>query len=134
MKGIAEALAVLVEAYRVTDLSEATILTYSRALEKIPPVLLRPMVDRCLETRKYFPRIMELREDAEAVRQAYFQKNPYVSCGGCCGGWLIQEQETDDGFKYGYATRCACHGAYLAKVNALGLGHEPLALAAGDEP
>lgn len=46
MTPIAEALAMLVEGFRAKDLSEVTIKTYARALEEVPAILLRPMVDQ----------------------------------------------------------------------------------------
>jgi hypothetical protein len=132
MTPVAEALAVLVEAFRVPDLSEATIRAYARGLEKIPPGLLRPMVDRAIATRKHFPRVSELREDADAARKQLIEAHPYESCGECWGGWRIEER-TIDGPDYGVVSRCPCRAAYLAKMERLGVGGKPLQLTEAHE-
>lgn len=121
------AIAMLAEAFSVKDLTAAKIRIYEQALQKVPVAVLEPMVQRAILTRTWFPKVAELLEDAEAVRVEMLKGlvafAPCVNCSA--SGWTEREI---DGVKR--MVRCACWTAHQARITALGVGSEPLALPA----
>src|SRR5688572_25701569 len=56
---------------------------YWSRLSDVPLPLLIQALDRAVNTRRFFPRVLEVLEDAEAVRQAYLKAHPYQRCEQC---------------------------------------------------
>lgn len=129
------AIAMLAEAFKVRDLTPARIRIYEQALQKVPVALLKPMTDRAIATRKPrwgdLPQVAELLEDAEAcrleLRQQRFER---CAVNEDCTPQGFVEREID-GVKR--MVRCRCWLIHQEKVQALGVGHAPLALPAAEE-
>lgn len=119
------AIALLAEAFNLKDLSAAKIRIYDQALQKVPQACLEPMVQRAIATRTFFPKVAELLADAEYARVQLLGTLRYEACEQCDGtGWVSIEEH--------FVRRCWCWIAHLQKVKALNVGHEPLALTAGE--
>lgn len=125
------AIAMLVEAFNVKNLTPVRIKIYEKALSKLPPVILEPMVMRAIETRTskcadWLPSIEELREDAEAVRLEMLAQLVFQPCAECSEqGW--REREVGGAKR---AVRCSCWHRHQKRVEALEVGARPLALPA----
>lgn len=128
------AIAMLAEAFSVKadNLTPARIRIYDKALEKVPVPCLPPMVERVVATRKPrwgdLPAVSELLEDAEAVRlelRAALAYDGCIYCEGHKGFMAVPDRPRD-------VERCPCFARHQAKVAALGVGSEPLALPAAD--
>jgi hypothetical protein len=121
----AMAIAMLVEAFGVKDFTPARTLAYSDGLKDVPVPLLNAAVRRSIETRSWFPKVAELREDAEAARKAIVAAHPWFPCASCenHSGWV---ELTADGITR--LTRCGCVRAHRAKLDGLGVTKEPLSL------
>ena len=130
------AIAMLAEAFGVKDLTPVRVKVYEQALQKVPTALLEPMARRAIETRRprwgNLPTVAELREDAESCRREMLAQMAFAVCPmneGCSAqGWTEREV---DGVKR--AVRCGCWVRHQEQVQALGVGHEPLALPAAEE-
>lgn len=127
------ALATLVEAFGVKDITPVRIRVYEKALSKVPVGLLRPMVERAVETRRakckdWLPDVADLLADAEACRLAIIASHPYESCCECedSPGW--REFKDKDGILR--LQRCPCWHRYRERIAQLGVGGGPLALPA----
>lgn len=125
------AIATLVEAFGVKDISPVRIKVYEKALSKVPANLLPAMVERTVETRKVYgkdalPAVADLLADAEACRKALSAANPYDGCADCEDqrGWRMTERA--DGTKC--VERCPCLIRHQQKLAQLGCGGGPLAL------
>ena len=130
-KDIALALAMLIEGFRVKEpLSEVSVRLYQRALADVPLQLLQPMVERCVATRKWFPKVAEVLEDAEAVRKEALQRMGTYGCEMCLDnkGWNATK-DTDGVIRM---RRCACKLAFDAKMAQI-VGVGCLALPSGEE-
>ena len=130
------AIAMLAEGFnvKVENLTPARIHILTRAFEKVPVAVLKPMVERAIDTRKPrwgdLPAVAELLEDAETCRRellAQFAFSPCVQCEHS-PGWVGITDDKDAPVK-----RCRCWEIHQQKVQALGVGHAPLALPAGRE-
>lgn len=123
------AIAMLAEAFAVRDLTPARIRIYEQALQKVPVPVLNPMVQRAVQTRQFFPRVAELLEDAEACRKEMLGQLAFAVCpmNENCSPLGFTEREID-GVKR--MVRCACWQRHQDQIQALGVGHEPLALPA----
>jgi hypothetical protein len=128
-RDFAMALAVLAEAFKEKALTPARIEMYYRGLNDIPISLLSAAVQHANRTRKWFPKVSEIREDCEAVRKALIAAHPYdpSGCESCAGtGW---EPIVVAGVQR--VTRCGCWRVYIAKLTQIGVTPQPLALPAG---
>lgn len=124
------AIATLVEAFNVKDISPVRIKVYEKALSKVPLALLEPMVSRAVETRRVYgkdalPAVADLLADAEACRKALATANPYDGCCECEDhkGW---RKEVIEGVEF--MQRCPCFSRHQQKMAQLGAGGGPLAL------
>ena len=125
------ALAFLLDVFRVKEPpSEVSIRLYQRALADVPVPLLQPMVERCVATRKWFPKVSELLEDAEFVRKAALRELVYTGCAQCEDhkGWVAIK----DAAGVIRMDRCHCKRAFDAKVAQI-VGVGALALQSGEE-
>jgi hypothetical protein len=128
---IGVAIGTLVEYFRVKedDMPTARILIYCKGLEKVPPALLGPMVEKAIATRTPrwgdIPTVAELLADAETCRREILAAHPWESCASCENqpGWV---EITSDGIAR--LTRCGCVRAHRAKLDGLGVTKEPLSL------
>lgn len=125
-RDFAMALAVLAEAFGEKLLTPVRIDTYHKALRDIPLPLFQAAVQRAIHTRTFFPKVSELRADAEFCRHGLIQANPYAGCAECESsiGWrprLDQPRSVE---------RCPCFARHQDKLALLGVGPEPLALPA----
>jgi hypothetical protein len=96
------------------------------SLDDLGPQLLQAAVHRAARTRKWFPRDVEFREDAEACRLEMRAALKFEPCAEC---------ETSPGYRpVGKLAveRCPCWHAHQAKVASLGVGSKPLALPPAD--
>lgn len=125
------AIAMLAEAFHVTDLSVARIKIYAKALEAVPVALLEPMVQRAIATRKPrwgdLPTVAELREDAETCRRELLTALQFEPCAvneGCSQHGFVEREI--NGVKR--MVRCRCWTEIQARREALGTGNQPLAL------
>lgn len=73
------------------DLDKAVATLYERALQDVPPALLEVAIARAVQTRRFFPTVSELREDAEACRAELALRIPFTPCLACRDlrpGWM----------------------------------------------
>ena len=134
----AMALATLVEAFGVKgeDMKPVRVRAYEDALKDIPIALLNAAVRRSIATRQWFPKVSELRDDAEACRRDLLTTNHYEPCATCNEtGW---QETTVEGVKR--VMRCFCWKAYQQRLADMGVTTQPIAsatrkqlVAAGDE-
>lgn len=132
------AIAMLVEYYQVSEaaMTPARMRIYEGAFRKLNPALLRPMVDRCIETRKVYgkdklPTVSDLLEDAEYCRQQIVAANPYRACEQCNRvGWLSVKRA---GWQKPEYARCECYALWQAQLAVLGATDVPLVEAAAEE-
>lgn len=118
------ALAALVEAFGVHDFSPVRTRTYEDGLKDIPMPLLNAAVRRAIATRTFFPKVSELRLDAEYCRKELIAAHPYQACMGCHGsGWVPVEV---DGIKR--VQRCNCWHVHQQRLVRLGVTSTALAL------
>ena len=110
------------------EVDQPTWTVYFRALHDLPVQLLLAAVDRALKSStRFMPKPGELRQFAEDARTALMASVQYVPCAQCDEtGW---EGIEIDGVTR--ARRCGCWHRHQEKIQALGVGHEPLALPAG---
>jgi hypothetical protein len=101
---------------------------YKAAFEQVPAPLLDLTIRRVILTRRWFPKPVEILEDAEATRLELKASVKYEPCCDCenSPGWC---EVTVDGVKR--MTRCRCFHVYQQKVALLGVGDKPLALPKG---
>lgn len=123
-------LATLFTAYRKVVDDEAAAL-YARGLSDVPVPLLDRAMIRTVRTRTFLPSVAELRQDAEAERQAFVQAHPFVPCTVCreSEGWVAFTD--DDGVAR--VRRCACFARYHANLARIGIAGPILALPAPSE-
>lgn len=107
------------------DFDPPTQRAYHRTLEAVPLPALQAAVERAQASGgRFFPTAAEFRKWAEDARLAMRAALKYEPCAQCDEtGW---EQIEMDGVTR--AQRCGCWTRHQAKVQALGVGHEPLAL------
>lgn len=118
----AMALATLVEAFGVKgeDMKPVRIRAYEDALKDIPIPLLNAAIRKAIATRQWFPKVAELREDAEACRRELVAAHPFVACDSCGGtGWEPMTVENVSRYQ-----RCVCWRAHVFKLNELGVTRE----------
>jgi hypothetical protein len=122
----------LVEAFRLKedDITVALTNVYKVALEQIPAPLLDLTVRRLILTRRFFPRPVDILEDAEAVRLELKASLKFVPCAMCesSPGWC---EVIVDGVAR--LARCQCWTIHQQKVAALGVGDKPLSLPKGTD-
>ena len=127
------AIATLAEAFKVTDLTQARVRIYNKALQKVPAAVLEPMVQRAIATRTPrwgdLPSVAELLADAETCRLTMLAGLKFEVCAvneGCSQqGWAARDI---DGVIR--AVKCPCRVRHEQTVAALGVGAQPLALPA----
>jgi hypothetical protein len=120
----------LAESFAVKDLTEVRIEAYKRSLADVPGSVFNHAVTAAIKQAKFFPRVAELREYCEKARVEMRSaiKFPNPPCEGCSA----------DGFtelivgNVHRMVRCNCWRMTQAKVLALGVGSEPLALPEAD--
>ena len=111
------------------EIDQPTWTVYYRALADVPAPLLQAAVDRAGKSCTFLPRPSELRQFADEARTALLAANAFASCGVCSDqGWTETEI---DGVKR--QVRCRCWTAHQQKIQALGVGSQPVALPAGVE-
>ena len=128
-----QALAHLVEHYKVTDITPARVRSYDQALSRLPVAVLGPMVQRAIDTRTPrwgdLPTVAELRADAETCRLELVKALGDYGCTDCVGvgskGWVAVTHP--DGVRM---ARCGCWLRLQAKRAQLEVGSEALALTA----
>jgi hypothetical protein len=126
-------LAPLALAFRA-EVDVPTFTVYARALADVPPPLLQAATNRALRTRRFFPTVAELLEDAEACRLALAAGVPFVPCVACRDrwpGWMTIVDPAGEARE----DRCACWRAHQARLARLGVPAQPVwvALQAGTE-
>lgn len=121
----AMALAALVEAFAVKDMTPVRVRAYEDGLKDVPVPLLNAAVRLAIETRAFFPKVAELKRDAETCRQQLVAAHPYAGCIDCedSKGWI--DVQMADGVR---AKRCPCFQRHQAKLASLGVTSTPLAL------
>jgi len=125
----AMAIAALVEAFGVRDFTPVRTRAYDDGLKDVPVPLLNAAVRKAIATRQFFPKVAELRHDAEACRRDLLAANRFQPCLGCNEtGWV---DVLVDGVTR--VTRCDCWKHYQRRLESLGVTREPLALAPGRE-
>lgn len=129
------AIAMLAEAYHVSkeSLTPVRLRIYESALKTLPPGLLRPMVDRCIQTRRVYgkdalPAVPELLEDAEACRKLILDAHPFQACEACNRLGVVSVRRA--GFQRPTYRPCECRTRWQQRMADLGAGTEPLALPA----
>jgi hypothetical protein len=101
---------------------------YYRAVKNIPMALYVAAVTQAAETRSRMPSAAQLRDLAEAGRQALLTANAFVACEQCNGtGW---DTVMVDGVSR--VSRCQCWRAHQQKLADMGVSSKPLALPAGE--
>lgn len=118
-EGRAMALAQLVEAYAVKDMTTARARLYSAALEKaeVSDAVLVAAVDALIQTEPWFPKIADLLAACERVRRERIAQMGGIGCVECedSKGWVAEQHA--DGIRM---VRCGCWRRYQASVSALG--------------
>jgi hypothetical protein len=127
-RDFAMAIAMLAEAFGEKHLTPVRIEAYHRGLKDVPLPLLSAAVNRAIHTRTFFPKVAELRTDAELCRRELLAAHPYMPCAQCDEtGW---EPVEVNGVQR--LARCGCWRRYQAKLAQLGVGQETLALPPGE--
>lgn len=121
-RDFAMALALLAEAFGEKGLTPVRIDAYHKSLQDVPLPLLRAAVQRAINTREWFPKVKQLREDAEACRLELMARNKYEPCQACVGGWVTVKIEGAS-----FAQHCDCFTSHLARLDSLGLVARPVA-------
>lgn len=126
----AMALAALVEAFGLKDFTPVRTRAYDQALADIPVPLLNAAVRRAIQTRTWFPKVAELRLDAELCRRELLEAHPYERCADCNHTGNVRLPSTGPRPRYG---RCKCWTAYQERMSTLGVSEKPVAqLTAGE--
>lgn len=104
------------------DLTEP--MAYWAALKDVPLPLLMAACDRAVRTRKFFPRVYELRQDAESLRADFLKAHPYQHCDECrdLHGWI----SVIDDKGVSRLKRCDCFGRYREALANRGITEKPL--------
>ncbi len=131
-KDFAEALALLVEYFSSApdfmDLRRAKV--YDHGLREIPGALVKQAALYATETRTFFPRVVELKADAEYCRQKLLAEHRFVPCASCVDttapGWL----RVFDSAGVERLRRCDCWQEWRARLEQLGVPATPLMLSA----
>lgn len=127
----AMALAALVEAFGVKDFTPVRTRAYDDSLKDVPLPLLNAAVRRAIQTRSWFPKVAELRADAEACRRELLEAHTYERCADCNFTGNIRLPSTGPKPLYG---RCKCWAQYQERMSQLGITEKPVArLTAGAE-
>lgn len=126
----AMALAALVESFAVKDFTPIRVRAYEDGLKDVPIPLVNAAVRKAIQTRTFFPKVSELRLDAEICRKELISAYPYVGCVACEDrkGWVPIEV---DGVTR--MTRCTCFTVHQDKLARLGVGQTHIALPAARE-
>lgn len=103
---------------------------FHRSVQEIPIPLFAAAIEEAGKTRSKMPSAAQLRDLAEASRQALIAAHPYDGCIDCedSKGWLTV---TVDGVQR--MQRCPCRHRYQARLEGLGVTCQPLSLPAGRE-
>lgn len=121
----AMAIAMLVEAFGVKreDFKPVRVRAYEDALKDIPIPLLNAAVRKAIASRSWFPKVAELRDDAEACRRELLASETYQPCASCNeSGWTTV---LIDGITR--VTRCFCWKAWQQRLAELGVTPQPIA-------
>lgn len=129
-RDFAMALAMLAEGFGEKHLTPVRIEAYHSGLKDVSIPLLNAAVRKAIQTRQFFPKVSEIRHDAETCRRELIAAHPYEGCLECADkrGWC---ELTIDGVKR--MARCPCTRRYITLLAGLGVSTEPLALPAGRE-
>jgi hypothetical protein len=124
-RDFAMALAMLAEAFGEKGLTPVRIEAYHRTLADVPLPVLNAAVQKAIQTRQWFPKVAELREDCEAARREMRAAIKHEPCADCetTPGWVTVRENNVERL-----TRCRCWSAHMQKVEALGVGQKSLAL------
>lgn len=125
------AMAALFEAYatKPEDAGPVRIRVYEEGLKDIPVTILNAAVRKAISTRQFFPKVAELRADAEACRKELIAAHTFMACAQCDEtGW---DTTLIDGVSR--VSRCMCWKAHQQKLSELGVTAKPLALPAARE-
>lgn len=120
------AIAALVEAFGVKLEAMTPVRTraYDEGLRDIPAPLLNAAVRKAIATRQFFPKVAELRQDAESVRRELLAANQHDACDDCnYTGWA---EVTIEGVRR--VERCFCWRKWQQRLSTLGVTPEALAL------
>lgn len=136
-RDFAMALAMLAEAFGEKHLTPVRIEAYHRALKDIPLPLLNAAVRRAITARTWFPKVAELRTDAEACRRELIAAHPYQGCVECedsRGFRAVLRTKTGELTETLTVERCPCHKRHQELMAGFGVTAAPLALPAAEEP
>lgn len=126
------ALAAAIEAFAVKDVTPVRVNAYLDALKDIPVPLLNAAVRRSIQTRQWFPKVAELRADAEVCRRELLDAHPYERCAACNHTGTVRLPSLGQRPRYG---RCKCWTAYQERMATLGISEKPVArLTAAEVP
>lgn len=117
------------------DMDAPTFRAYHRALDDVPAPLLEAAVVAAMRLDSPFmPKPGELRALAEARRRELMAAHPYERCAACnhTGTVRIKPANWEAGMPPLYG-KCKCWFTHQKRLEALGIGTEPLALPAGSE-
>lgn len=124
-RDFAMALAMLAEAFGEKGLTPVRIEAYHRGLEGVPLAVLTAAVQKAIQTRQWFPKVAELREDCEACRREMRAKLHHQPCIECedTPGWVTLTEANVQRVR-----RCRCWNVFQDQLAALGAGEKTLAL------
>lgn len=124
-RDFAMALAMLAEAFGEKHLTPVRIEAYHRSLSDVPLPLLNAAVRRAITARTWFPKVAELRADAEACRRELIQAHPYEGCCECedSRGWRAVHYGTHIAVE-----QCPCRRRHQELMASFGATSTPLAL------
>jgi hypothetical protein len=124
------AIAALVEAFgvKLVDFTPVRTKAYENGLQDIPIPLLNAAVRRAIQTRTWFPKVAELRADAEMCRREMLEAHPYERCSACnyIGTVQIGYTELPSGHRKPRYGRCACWTRHQALLEGLGATEKPI--------
>lgn len=128
-RDFAMALAMLAEAFGEKGLTPVRIEAYHKGLKDVPLPLLNAAVRKGIETRSWFPKVAELRHDAEVCRRELMDRHTFEACQLCeASGW--RQVEVDGVAR---VTRCTCWKDWQQRLTELGVTSQALALPAARE-
>jgi len=131
LKDFVEALALLVDYYRMAadfmDVRRTKV--YASGLRDVPGALVKRAALYATETRVFFPKVPELKADAEYCRQKLLALHSYEPCGYCTDlgapGWRSLELDGVVRLR-----RCDCWHDWRERLQELGVPPTPLMLSA----
>lgn len=122
-RDFAMAMAMLAEAFGEKGLTPVRIEAYHRGMEGVSLPLLNAAVRHAIQTRQWFPKVAELRADAEVCRRQLIDAHPYERCAACGRAGWVRVESAGQVPKY---RQCRCYEHWQARLGEAGVTAAPI--------